>query len=401
MRVMTETAGGTTETSCETTDIRAQAEPPGPVPLIDVKAQYRALKDDIDARIARVISQGQFVLGPEVDELQTRLAAYCGAGHAIACASGTDALAIPLMAEGIGPGDAVFVPAYTFVATAGAVVGLGATPVFVDIDPLSLTMSADHLGEKIDEVVAAGDLQPRAVIPVDLFGRPADYRAIGKHADAHGLFVLADAAQSFGATRDNRFAGTMAAATATSFYPSKTLGAFGDAGCMFTDDDERAALLRSLHRHGLGEDGPAVLNVGVNSRLDSIQAAVLLAKLDVFDDELAARRQAAAAYCERLEGAVDLPVPYEAGDMAWSVFAVQCADRDRVRAALSAEEIATMVYYNSPIHMEPAYRRFGDGPGSLPVSERLAKRSLALPMHAYLDTATIDRVCDAVIRAVG
>ena len=393
MRIMTETAG-------ETVNIRPRTAGSDPVPLIDVKAQYQALKDNIDARMARVIEQGQFVLGPEVGELQTRLAGFCGARHAIACANGTDALLLPLMTEKIGAGDAVFVPAYTFVATAGVVATLGATPVFVDIDPESLTMDPGHLREKIEAVAAAGKLRPRAVIPVDLFGRPADYPAIRSLADAHDLFVLADAAQSFGATRDGQAAGTMAPVTATSFYPSKTLGAFGDAGCMFTDDDERADLLRKLHRHGMAEDGPAILHVGLNSRLDNLQAAILLAKLDVFDAELDARRRAAAAYCERLAGVVDLPAPYEAGAMAWSVFAIQCEDRDRVRAALSADKIATAVYYHSPIHLEPAYRRFGDGPGSLPVSEQLAGRSLALPMHAYLDTATIDRVSDAVIRAV-
>ncbi|MHA1190517.1 MAG: DegT/DnrJ/EryC1/StrS family aminotransferase, partial [Alphaproteobacteria bacterium] len=393
-RIMTESCGASAGGQA------AVAVQNDPVPLIDVKAQYQALKSNIDKRIERVLSEGRFVLGPEVDELQTRLADFCGARHAIACASGTDALSIPLMAEKIGPGDAVFVPAYTFVATAGVVAGLGATPVFVDIDPYSLTMDVGHLEQRIKDIASAGELSPRAIIPVDLFGRPADYRAINALAESHNLFVLSDAAQSFGGSRDNKSCGTMALVSATSFYPSKTLGAFGDAGCMFTDDDDRAEVLRALHKHGMGDDGPAVLHVGVNSRLDNIQAAILLAKLDVFAIELDARRQAAEAYCERLDGVVDLPASFDEGEIAWSVFAIRCDERDRVRAALSDENISTTVYYNSPIHLEPAYRHYGDGPGSLPVSERLSKRSLALPMHAYLNDATIDRVCDAVIRAV-
>ncbi len=368
----------------------------GAVPLIDLRAQHEALRDRIEARIRKVLEEARFILGPEVDELEKALADFTGASHAIAVASGTDALKIPLMAAGIGPGDAVFVPAFTFVATSEVVAVLGASPVFVDIDPLTLNMDPHHLHGQVKRTRSDGGLRPRAVIAVDLFGRPADYPGLIDCAASHGLLVIADAAQSFGASIGNRRVGTLAPVTATSFYPSKTLGGYGDGGCIFTDDSERAEMMRSIQRHGYDAGGPLVVNIGTNSRLDTLQAAVLLAKLEVFQDELEARQRIADIYSSELQGAVETPEPFNEGTRAWSIYPVLSDRRDRLHKALADEGIATGIYYATPLHLHPAYERYGEGPGSLPVSENVCKRILALPMHPYLDDPTVRRICRAI-----
>ena len=372
----------------------------GPIPLVDLDGQYQVLKGRIEKRLKKVLDQGQYILGPEVAELEQALAQLTGARHAIAVASGTDALQLPLMAGGIGPGDAVFVPSLTFVATAEVVAVLGATPVFVDIDPVTLNMDPAHLQAQVERTAREGKLKPRAVIPVDLFGRPADYPRINDCAQRNRLLVIADAAQSLGASLGNAKVGALAPISATSFYPSKTLGGYGDGGCLFTSDDGVADKIRSLHRHGYEAGGPEIVNVGINSRLDTMQAAILLAKLEVFQEELDARRRIANAYSEALGPQVDVPTPYPDGNLAWSVYAIQSDQRDMLREALGAKGIASAAYYATPIHLQPAYRTCGEGEGSLPATERAAKRLLALPFHPYLDEATQQRVCSAIIGAL-
>lgn len=265
------------------------------VVMVDLKAQYARLKPAIDARIARVLDHGQFILGPEVEELEEALAARAGARHCVTVSSGTDALLAALMADGVGSGDAVFVPAFTFPATAEVVCLLGASPVFVDVDPRSFNVDPDDLDRRITETVQKADLRPRAVIAVDLYGLPADYARLGEICETHDLFLLADAAQSFGAALNGRPVGSLAPATAISFFPAKPLGGYGDGGAILTDDDARAALYRSIRAHGKGSAKYEIERVGLNARLDTIQAAILLAKLEAFDDELAARERVAHA----------------------------------------------------------------------------------------------------------
>lgn len=374
--------------------------PPPSIPLIDLQAQYRLLQPRIEARIEKVLAEGRFILGPEVAELEEALARFTGARSAVSVASGTDALKIALLSEGIGPGDAVFVPAFTFVATAEAVADLGATPVFVDIDPVHFNMDPRDLTERVESVAREGRLRPRAVIPVDLFGLPADIGAIAAIAEPRGMFLLADAAQSLGARLHDRRVGSLAPVTATSFYPSKPLACFGDGGCIFTDDPKRAAVMRSLRGHGFDQDGRTVERLGMNSRLDTLQAAVLLTKLEVFEEELAARARIAGWYRAGLPRQATAPVVPEHAASAWSVYSILVDGRDAVRESLTADGIATAIYYPLPLHEQPAYAAFGEGPGSRPVSEAVSRRILALPMHPYLDEATVERICQSVARAL-
>lgn len=370
-----------------------------PLPFVDLKAQYARLKPRMDARIRAVLDHGQFILGPEVQELEAELVRFSGAAHAITVSSGTVALTISLMAEGIGPGDAVFVPAFTFAATAEPVLAVGATPVFCDVGPDTFNMDLADLERAVADVLAGGSLRPRAVIPVDLFGLPADYAAINAVADAHGLFVLADAAQSFGASRDASRVGRLAAVTTTSFFPSKPLGCYGDGGAIFTDDAGRAEVMRSIRVHGQGADG-ACARLGMNGRLDTLQAAALLAKLEAFEDEIQARESLARRYDQALRGAVTLPARIEGAASVWAHYSIVVDNRDGLRDALAARGIPARVYYPSPLHLQPAFRDYGGGPGSLPVSEELSRRILSLPIYPDLDEATVDRISDAVIAAV-
>ncbi len=370
------------------------------VPLVDLEAQYLSLRPRIDARVHKVLSEGRYILGPEVEELEKALARFSGVRHAICVASGTDALKIALMAEGIGPGDAVFLPAFTFVATAEVVAGLGAAPVFIDIDKKTLNIDPDDLCRCVEQVRRAGGLQARAVIAVDLFGLPTDYTTINEIAGRYGLFVLADAAHSFGGSVRGYRVGGLAPVTATSFYPSKPLGCYGDGGCVLTDDDSRAKIIRSIHRHGFGSDGHSAIHVGVNSRLDTLQAAILLAKLEVFEDELKARERVAHYYGSELGSVVTVPSCPAGFSSAWAVYAILVRDRNSVREALAQAGAATAVYYSTPLHLHPAYASYGNGPGSLPVCERISKQIVSLPMHPYLDEATAGLICQTVIRAL-
>ena len=375
-----------------------------PIPFLDLKAQQARLAGRVQARVDAVLAHCQFVLGPEVAELERRLAAYCGAKHCVGVSSGTDALQIAMMAEGIGPGDAVFLPAFTYTATAEVPLVLGASPVFVDVDPATFQIDPADLERRIAVVVREGRLRPRALVGVDLFGQPADWPALGRIAAEHGLFLLDDLAQSFGASLGGRKLGTQATATATSFFPSKPLGAYGDGGALFTDDDERAELYRSLRSHGEGKTRYEVLRTGMNGRLDTLQAAILLAKLDVFDDELGRREEIAQLYDRRLGNLVGVPARVPDSTSAWAIYAVLLADgaaRDRVQAAMKAAGAPSAIYYPRPLHRQPAYAAYHDEAARLPVSEDLATRILALPIHPDLSDAEAERVCDAVAAGLG
>lgn len=371
---------------------------PAPLPFIDLAAQRRRLGDAIEAAMARVLAHGQFVLGPEVAELETALAAFSGAAHAVTCANGTDALSLLLMAHGVGPGDAVFVPAFTFCATAEMPALHGATPVFVDIREGDFNMDAASLEAAIARARALG-LVPRMVIPVDLFGQPADYAAIGEVAARAGAQVVADAAQSFGASRGGRRVGSLAGATALSFFPSKPLGAYGDGGAVLTDDADLAAKLRSLRMHGQGAARYDHERIGLNSRLDTLQAAILLEKLRIFPDEIAARDRVAARYSAALAGLVRVPEVAAGVSSVWAQYTIRVPDRAALAQRLRAAGIPTAVHYPRALHRQPAYRAFPAAAERLPVAEACAEEVLSLPMHPYLAPADQDRVIAAIAEA--
>jgi len=373
-----------------------------PLPLFDIKAEQARFSGELRRRLDAVLAHCQFILGPEVAELEQRLAAYCGARHCIGLSSGTDALLIALMAEGVGEGDAVFLPAFTYTATAEVPLLLGATPVFVDIDPRTFQIDPADLSHRIASVRAKGEKKPRALIGVDLFGQPADWAALNDIARTEGLFSLDDCAQSFGATFHNRRLGTLADATAVSFFPTKPLGAYGDGGALFTESDERAVLYRSLRSHGEGGTRYDVLRIGVNGRLDTLQAAVLLAKLTVFDAALAARERVACAYDRALAGLVETPLRPPGSSSVWAIYSVLLPDsaaRARAQEALRDARIGSNIYYPRPLHRQPAYAACHDG-ADLPVSDAVAARILALPMHAGLEEADVERVAEALRRAL-
>jgi UDP-2-acetamido-2-deoxy-ribo-hexuluronate aminotransferase len=372
---------------------------PPSLPFVDLKSQYARLKPSIDARLRRVLEHGQYILGPEVAELESELAKFCGAAFCVTVASGTEALRLPLMAKEIGVGDAVFLPAFTFPATAEVVVSLGATPVFVDVAEDTYNLDPAGLEAAVTETLRAGKLRPRAVMPVDLFGLPADYAAIGAIAARHDLFVLADAAQSFGAKVGNRAVGTLAPVTATSFFPAKPLGAYGEGGAIFTEDAGTAKILSSIRAHGAGDDRYEIVRLGTNARLDTLQAAVLLAKLEVFADELVARERWATQFDRLLGSTVVRPPRHRDMQSAWAQYCVRVRNRDAVREQLSGKGIPTAIYYPKPLHFQLAYQQFGRGPGSLPMSERISSEILALPMHPYLDEETVARIAQALMAA--
>ncbi len=370
-----------------------------PIAFIDLKAQQDRIRDKVDTAIARVLDHGQYINGPEVAEFEEKLAAFCGAKHAIGCANGTDALALVLMARGIRPGDAVFVPAFTFIATGEVVAWLGATPVFVDVDPRSFNMDSRHLEAAVADAREKG-LHPACVIAVDLFGQPADYPAVRSVCDAEGMFLLADAAQSFGGALGDARVGTLGDATSTSFFPAKPLGCYGDGGAVFTDDDEMAAVLMSLRNHGAGRDRYDNVRIGMNGRLDTIQAAILIEKLAIFGDELDARQRVAERYNAGLSDVAEVPYVSNAARSAWAQYTLKVEKRDEVRKACDAEGVPTQVYYPVPLNSQTAYRHYPSGPGGVPVSDALAGQVLSLPMHPYLDEATQDRIVATVRKAL-
>lgn len=372
------------------------------VPFIDLAAQQSRLRAELDRAIAGVLDGGAYILGPDVRKFEAELASFSGAGHVISCANGTDALLLALMALGVGEGDAVFVPSFTFAATAEMVPFLRATPVFVDSHADTFNMDVESLKRAIVEARARG-LRPKAVIPVDLFGLPADMPAIEAVAAAEGLEIIADSAQGFGATIDGRMTGTFGRVTTTSFFPAKPLGCYGDGGALFTDDPELARLLDSLRVHGKGSDKYDNVRIGTNSRLDTLQAAILSVKLSVYADEIEARGRVAAGYSARLSNLVGTPFIPDGYRSVWAQYTVKMNDateRASVQAALAEEGIPTVVYYPLPLHMQTIYRDYPGDPTGLPVAEDLSTRVLSLPMHPYLDEEVQTRIIDAFSAAV-
>jgi dTDP-4-amino-4,6-dideoxygalactose transaminase len=376
---------------------------PDPVPFIDIGAQRRRLGPSIDEAVGRVLHHCQFINGPEVTQLEAELAAYTGAKHVVTCASGTDALLMVLMAKGIGRGDAVLCPSFTFCATGEAVALTGATPVFVDVDEATFNMDAGALQRGIATAKKLG-LRPKAVIPVDLFGQSADHDSIGAIAAAEGMFVLDDAAQAFGASYKGRRLGTLGLVTATSFFPAKPLGCYGDGGAIFTDDAALAADLRSIRVHGQGSDKYDNVRLGLTGRLDTIQAAVLIEKLKIFEDEIAARNLVADRYARGLGNLVSVPRVARSCTSVWAQYTIRLpegCDRDGFAAALKAQGIPTAIYYPKSMHQQTAYRGYPVADGGLPVSEKLSDDVISLPMHAYLDEPVQQRIIKAVRDALG
>jgi dTDP-4-amino-4,6-dideoxygalactose transaminase len=371
---------------------------PEPIPFIDLAAQRRRLGKSVDEAVSRVIGHCQFINGPEVTKLEAELAAFSGAAHVVTCASGTDALLMVLMAKGVGRGDAVLCPSFTFCATGEAVALSGATPVFVDVDEATFNIDAASLKRGIATARKLG-LKPVAVIPVDLFGQSADHDTIAAIAAEAGLFVLDDAAQAFGASHKGRRLGTFGAATATSFFPAKPLGCFGDGGAIFTDDAELAATLRSIRVHGQGFDKYDNVRLGLTGRLDTLQAAILIEKLKIFEDEIAARNEVADRYAQGLGNVVTVPRLASGRTSVWAQYTIRLpkgCDRDGFAAALKAQGIPTAIYYPKSMHQQTAYRDFPVADGGLPASESLSADVISLPMHAYLDESTQGRIIKAV-----
>jgi dTDP-4-amino-4,6-dideoxygalactose transaminase len=372
-----------------------------PIPFIDVGAQRRRLGRAIDDAIARVTAHCQFLGGPEVAQFEGSLSAFCGSRYAVSCASGTDALMLVLMARGIGAGDAVLCPAFTFCATAEVVVLLGATPVFSDVDPVTFNLDPSSLIRAIATAKRQG-LKPKAVIPVDLFGQPADHDAIAAVAKSEGLFVLDDAAQGVGAAYKGRKLGSIAPATATSFFPAKPLGCYGDGGAVLTDDPDLVETLKSLRMHGQGADRYDNVRIGMTSRLDTIQAAVLIEKLKIFPEEIDARNRVAARYGEGLRDVAVVPALPDDVTSVWAQYTIRVRpeQRDPLVADLKAQGIPTGIYYPKPLHRLDAYRHFPVVDNGIPVTDRLAEEVVSLPMHGYLDQAIQDRIIDAVRSAL-
>ena len=375
------------------------------IPFIDLNSQFARIQNEVEAAVLQVMRSGQYILGPEVEELERQLAAFVGTKHAVSCASGTDALVIALMAKGVGPGDAVFTTPFTFMASAEAIALVGATPVFVDVDPTTFNLSPPALRASVEAFGKSeqrDSLNPCCVIGVDLFGLPADYEAIEEIAREHDLFVIEDAAQSFGARAGNRLAGALAEIGCTSFFPAKPLGCYGDGGAIFTDDDELADLFRSIRVHGQGSDRYEHVRLGLTGRLDTIQAAVLIAKLRIFDDELAARQIVADHYSRALRRAdlsLVIPTITQGCVSSWAQYSVLADDsqaRDDFRSRLSAKGFPTAVYYPRPLHLQPAFDYLGYHAGDFPISEMLAERIFSFPMHPYLAASEVEAIVAAM-----
>lgn len=383
-----------------------------PIPFIDLQAQRQRLGQPLEDAILQVVRSGAYVMGPQIAELEARLAAFGQAPHVLTCGSGTEALVLPLMAWGVGQGDAVFCPSFTFAATAEAAPLVGASPVFVDIDPVTYNMDADSLEAAIQAVKAKGELAPKVVIAVDLFGQPADYPKIAEVARRHGLKLIADSAQGFGCTLAGKHPIHWADVATTSFFPAKPLGAYGDAGAVLCKDARLNDLLVSLRVHGQAvksdlegrtfEHDPKYLNmrIGINGRMDTIQAAVLLQKLTIFEDEIEARNRVAARYAQGLGELVKVPAVIDGGVSVWAQYTIETSDRDGLAAALRQQGVPTAVYYPIPIHKQGVYAGYPTAPGGLPVTEAKASVVISLPMHPYLSEQDQDLVIAAIRRAV-
>jgi UDP-2-acetamido-2-deoxy-ribo-hexuluronate aminotransferase len=370
-----------------------------PIQFFDLKSQQASIRGALEERWTTILDHGRYIGGPEVDECEQKLCEFTGAADAVVVGSGTQALVMPLIALGYGHGDAVFIPGFTYNATANAVLLAGATPVLVDIDPKTFNMDAEDLERKIQRVKANRNLRARAVMPVDLYGLPADYPAVQAVADTHNLRMVADAAQAFGGRQDGKWIGTLAEITATSFYPTKTLGGYGDGGAILVRDKEVGDLLRSIRWHGTGDNRKESIRVGINGRCDSIQCAVVSEKLGIFEDERQRRIASAKIYDERLADKVEGQIGAAGDESAYGLYTVRVPERDAIRAALQEKGVPTAIYYDTPIHQMPAFEQFAP-PGGLPECERASKEVLSLPMHPYLSEDQVHRVCDALLGAL-
>lgn len=368
------------------------------IPFIDLATQQRGIRAQIDARIAAVLNHGEYIMGPEVKELEDALATFCGANYCVSCANGTDALYLALLAIGAGAGDAILVPSFTFAATAEAPCLVGATPVFADIDAASFNMDPASLRRAIAKARAEG-LKPKAVIAVDLFGLPADYPAIEEIAKSEGMTLICDSAQGWGGEINGRKTGTFGDMTTTSFFPAKPLGCYGDGGAVFTDNAELVALLDSLRIHGKGAEKYDNVRIGTNSRLDTMQAAILLEKLAIYAGELDARDRVASRYSAALHNRFQTPAVPEGYRSIWAQYTLLAkdeAERNAAMAQLKEAGVPSVVYYPRPLHTQTAYAGFPTDPAGLPVSEDVAKRVFSLPMHPYLSEEDQDRVTAAL-----
>jgi UDP-2-acetamido-2-deoxy-ribo-hexuluronate aminotransferase len=390
----------------------SEAQQPA-INFIDLGAQRRRLGRKIDDAVMGAVNAGAYIMGPEVKTFEQQMAKFGQAKHCLSCANGTEAIVLPLMAWGLKPGDAVFCPSFTFAATAEVVPWLGAVPVFVDIDPVTYNMDPAHLEAAILAIKAEGKLVPKVVIAVDLFGQPANYPAIAAIAREHGLKLIADSAQGFGCTINGDHPIKWADATTTSFFPAKPLGCYGDGGAVLTNDDNLFDIMDSLRVHGkatkrdiAGKEfahDPKYLNVriGMNSRLDTIQAAILIEKLAIFEEEIVARNRVAARYNELLGDVAKVPQMIEGGVSTWAQYTIEIDDRDGFAAFAKTRGVPTAVYYPIPIHKQDVYSVYPKGPGGLPISEAKAGAVVSLPMHPYLDEETQDRIVSVVREFAG
>ena len=368
----------------------------------DLKAQYSVLKDEMDKAILEVVASSAYVMGPKIKEMETAFAEYVGMKHCIACNSGTDALLLALKAWDVKPGDAVFVPSFTFFASAEVIAMQGATPVFVDVDKDTFNMDVADLKRKIEQTKKAGKLTPRVVIAVDLFGLPPDFKAIRQVADQHGLYVLEDGAQGFGGRIEGKEACSFGDIATTSFFPAKPVGCYGDGGAVFTNNDKWAELIDSYHVHGKGSDRYDNVRIGMNSRLDSIQAAILLVKLKAFKaHELVDVNKVAARYTELLKDVVKTPVVSEGFYSSWAQYTIQVANKEvraGLQAALKALDIPTAIYYPIPMHRQTAFNYLNINDNQCPVSDALSDTVLSLPIHPYLSEKEQDAICEAICK---
>ncbi|MBT5032793.1 MAG: DegT/DnrJ/EryC1/StrS family aminotransferase [Proteobacteria bacterium] len=370
------------------------------IPFIDLQTQYKKHQTEIQTAINAVLEHGRYIMGPEIDVLESALQEFTGANHAIACGSGTDALLLALMSSGVGPGDAVFTTPYTFFATAEVISLVGATPVFVDVDPITYNLNPECLSASIKQTLSADELTPKGIIAVDLFGQPADYDAINQIAAAHKLFVLQDAAQSFGASYKGSRTCSNTPLAATSFFPPKPLGCYGDGGAVFTDGRKIADTIKSIRIHGQGQDKYDNVRLGLNARMDSIQAAILIEKLKFFESEIEMRHRVATLYTEALQDHVAVPRVADDNTSVWAQYSVTSEHRDQIREALNNKGIPTATYYPIPIHLSTAYAHLGHQVGDFPVSEGLSRTMFSLPMHPYLEQQQIEAICDTISSTV-
>lgn len=370
----------------------------------DLKTQYSVLKDEMDKAILDVVASSAYVMGPKIKEMETAFADYVGMKHCIACNSGTDALLLALKAWDVKPGDAVFVPSFTFFASAEVIAMQGATPVFVDVDKDTFNMDVADLVRKIEQTLKAGKLKPRVIIAVDLFGLPADFKAIRQVAEKHGLYVLEDGAQGFGGRIEGKEACSFGDIATTSFFPAKPVGCYGDGGAVFTNNDEWAQLIESYHLHGKGSDRYDNIRIGMNSRMDSIQAAILLVKLKAFKDyELVDVNKVSARYTEKLKNIVKTPIVPEGFYSSWAQYTIQVENkevRSRLQEALKAKDIPTAIYYPIPMHRQTAFNYLNINDNLCPVSDLLADTVLSLPIHPYLTVEDQDSICETLRAAV-